>query len=66
MSTRGVIICIICGHPATKVETKLDGVCVSYCLAHARPASNTMHEVLREIRRKQAARNILRNKPTRI
>ena len=62
MNTPGAILCIICGHPATKSETKLDGVCVSYCLAHARPTSNTMHEVLREIRRKQAARIILHQK----
>lgn len=60
MNTRGAIVCIICGHPADRIETKLDGICVSYCMAHARPTSHTMHEVLREIRRKQAARNILR------
>jgi hypothetical protein len=57
------IICyipgIICGHPASIVETKLDGACVSCCATHTPTTLNTIHEVLREIRRKHAARNFL-------
>ena len=59
MANRAYIACIICGHPADTVETKLDGACVSYCASHTRVTLNTMQEVLREVRRKQSARFFL-------
>jgi len=59
MTQRSYIRCGMCGQEAVTVETKLDGARVAYCGKHRRPCGDTLHEVLRRIRFKQAARKFL-------
>ena len=53
--------CDICGREAVKAENKLDGACVAYCVKHRRPRED-LHDLLRRIRLKQAARKFLHKK----
>ncbi len=62
MKQRTDIRCVICGREAVTVEAKLDGARVAFCGKHRRPAGDTLHEVLRPIRFKQAARKFLRKR----
>jgi hypothetical protein len=59
MRLRGDISFAICGRGAAKVEAKLDGTRIGLCNKHA-PRGDMVHEMLRRLRLKQAAKRFLR------